>query len=61
MLNGVERSGEIPITEVGDGDAAALLCVMDLDTCCNGGGLQADWFFPPGGGRVPSLGEAWQE
>ena len=50
VLNGVERSGEIPITEVGDGDDAALLCVTDLDPCCS---IQTDWFFP-NGNRVES-------
>ena len=46
MLNGVERSGEIHITEVGDGNAAALLCVTDLDPCCDS--TDTDWFFPNG-------------
>ena len=39
------------LTDIGEGDTAALLCLTDRVACCRGsdGGAGGDWYFPDGG------------
>ena len=39
------------LTDIGEGDTAALLCLTDREMCCRGsdGGAGGDWYYPDGG------------
>ena len=49
-----QNNSLVTLEDIGEGDAAALLCITDLTTCCRGGdtpagmGALGDWFFPNG-------------
>ena len=56
MLGGrpYRNGGNILITDIGEGDDGALLCVTDLIQCCrgvdapSGVGALGQWFYPDG-------------
>ena len=49
-----QNNSLVTLEDIGEGDAAALLCVTDLTACCRSGdtpagmGALGDWFFPNG-------------
>ena len=64
-LNGrtYQNNSLVILEDVGDSDAAALLCVTDNTTCCARDqspdrGILGDWYYPNGIG-VANNGELW--
>ena len=52
------------VENIGEGDAAALLCLTDNTACCArdqvpGGGILGDWYYPNGTG-VANNGDEWE-
>ena len=50
------------LDNIGEGDAAALLCLTDNTACCardqSGGVILGDWYYP-NGTRVVNNGDGW--
>ena len=45
----------VPLTAIGEGDTAALLCLTDREQCCRGsdGVAGGNWYYPSNGSLVP--------
>ena len=50
----------VTLTDIGEGDAAALVCLTDREICCRAsdGGLHGDWYFPDSGLIPDGFGNA---
>ena len=63
-LNGTtyqKNNSLVTLEDIGEGDAAALLCITDQTVCCKtpfSEHFLGSWFFP-NGTRVPNSGNNW--